>query len=325
MKIKNKKGMGPGEIVILTIAILFFITIVIVFLSKNGVINEWINNLRESITNIPEEDATELQNAIRANDEAQRSLAGGFQTSLEKAAKCPNNFCLEELPSIDREGFYEEGQRSGTYNLYIEKDGADMKIRLTKYAVLDTDDNSEAVLTPVSVTIIKNAQPCIIEGNSAQQFYEKFNDIDAAPASTDISGINPTPVNSFVLSSTSEHVTGRGSEYEREIGINTNGEEDCAVNPESDECRWELFFGKRNQSTIYVMKIKQGTTDYLCFFPLYSDGILGFEAGCGEPENSMMDIDCFDTENEHTIKQNFIKKILPESYTCSSTQSSQTP
>jgi len=213
------------------------------------------------------------------------------------------------LPSLDQDGFYNE---NSNYNLYMDQDGQNINIRLTRYVKQNFETNDQKTEAPVATRTIENAKLCIIKDADAVSFYEEFNEISAGDV-PDITRINPTNVNSLLITS------GKSDKTKREIGYLTN-----LVTPSTTpaDYTWEDFFKRGDKTIIYAVRIDRGGAKYVCFFPAKKD--LG--SGCGKPINGLMQLSCFDSDaGKNSIKYNLDPRnnLISSYFVCSTMPAAQ--
>jgi hypothetical protein len=301
----GKKGMIStlGKVIL---ALLFIVIVFLLFFDDGALIDNAFTSVRNAILMIPETDPTTTELDFFRNNDKQLNFLNSFNKILQDSSSGTpiNGACISELPPLDQEGFYE-----GRYNLYIEKEGANTVLRLTRYANLDVEAVDKVTETPVSRTVIENVLPCIITGDGAIKFYQEFNDIQVGQT-PDPSKITPKEVYSLKISS------GLTEDDKRQIGTKETEQGEYILND---------FFKKGDKTTIYTMRIDRNNKKYLCFFPghtdrsLYTLGIW-VSSVCGAPDsNGFVDLACFDSDaGDKSIKKNINSKLIPETFLCQS-------
>ena len=127
---------------------------------------EVFEKLKDAIKGVPKLTLMKEINFFRNNDK-QLEFLTNFDKVLQTSLKCTvaKDACITPLPNFDA-GFYID---DGNYNLYLDQNGADINIRLTRWAKQDVDPNSAKTETPVTATVLKNAKLCIIKDASANR------------------------------------------------------------------------------------------------------------------------------------------------------------
>ncbi len=313
---KGEDSAGLGTLITIIILVGFLILMVFIFYG-NGLIPKAFDKIRTAIRGVPEVDATQNQMDFHKNMDAQMSFFDGVSKAISTAAASKDqDFCFVELPAMDQSGFYDYN-----FNLYFDKSGSDMLIRLTESKSLDTQDmKTQGVDTPVSAVTITNAQPCVIMGASVvNSFYKQFNDRSSILPDPDIKSISPTPVPSILFSSSKK------DSNEKQIGYMLE-----------NKYFWHTAFKNGDKTILYVMKISEPNGQaYMCFFPANNAGLTGITcnnpdsqantyAGDDPKNNQYVDVDCFNRAGgARTLKSNFDNKLLDQKYICKGGQTTQ--
>ncbi|MGV8163007.1 MAG: hypothetical protein ACP5N2_06775 [Candidatus Nanoarchaeia archaeon] len=295
---KNKKGIIKSSLVSLITMTALFLIIILVFFG-DGLLNQAFEKLREKISDVPEIDPNKAELDFFRNQDNQLLYLKNFHASMQVAATSEpiNKACLLELPSLEQDGFYEDG-----YNMYIDQSDEDtITLRLTKLSKQDYEDPDQATQSPVASMAIEGVKLCIIgSGSPSLNFYNEFNDIKSGDV-PNVEKITPTKVHSLLISSAKKE----GGE-QREIGYKIDG---------NAKYEWNAFFKKGTKTQPYVFKKEWLGTTYLCFFPAEAD----IGGGCGAPGGlEFMDTDCFDSDAEgsKSLPYNFKKGLLTADYKC---------
>jgi hypothetical protein len=293
---RNKKGEQSISTLGKIILVVIFLILMVVIFFGNGLIPKAFDKIREKIRGVPEVDPTKNELDFHRNMDKQILFFTGVTRSLEKAAASKDQpFCFVELPAMDQTGFYD-----GNFNLYIDKTADDTELRLTETKSQNYEDKkTQGTDTPVSATVIKGIQPCVIRGEATvAEFYKQFNDRVSLTPDPVIGSITPTPVSSILLSSSKTD-----SEI-RQIGYKL-----------TDTYVWDPLFKKKDRTLVYVLKMTTVKGDYMCFFP--ADKTHWWESGCGSPPGDFVDMDCFDSDaGKKSLKYNFDNNLLDKKYMC---------
>lgn len=306
--IKKRKGQIRSTIVKIALLLLFLVAVIMIFFG-DGLLKEGFDKVRALISGVPEIDPTQDQMDFFRRNDAQIKFLSSWNNAINNAlaGQASMGGCIMTLQSLEEDGFYKKGEN---YNLYFDQEGKDISISLTRYAKQDYEKTSSKTEVPVTTATITDAKLCVIEGTSADAFYEEFNDINAGET-PDITKISPIPINHLIISSGKEE----DRDMKRSVGYSTWPAKPANI---SDYDKWGELFKKKDRTIIYALRIDNAGQKYLCFFPAYND----FIGSCNAPKNNLMQIDCFDADAEkRSIKYNLEQNppLIPSHYICSDT------